>query len=44
MTSNKKVRKLLICGGLIMDKSDVMEALSAGALAVSSTSEAVWRL
>ena len=34
----------LICGGLIMDKSDVMEALSAGALAVSSTSEAVWRL
>lgn len=34
----------LICGGLIMDKGDVMEALSAGALAVSSTSESVWQL
>lgn len=38
------IRIPLICGGLIMDKSDVMEALSAGALAVSSTSEAVWDL
>ena len=34
----------LICGGLVMDKSDVMEALSAGALAVSSTNQAVWKL
>lgn len=34
----------LICGGLIMDKSDVVEALNAGALAVSSTSEMVWQL
>ena len=34
----------LICGGLIMDKGDIMEALSAGALAVSSTSESVWQL
>ena len=34
----------LICGGLVMDKSDVMEALNAGALAVSSTNEAVWGL
>lgn len=34
----------LICGGLIMDKSDVMQALSAGALAVSSTNEQVWLL
>lgn len=37
-------RTPLICGGLIMDKSDVMEALNAGALAVSSTSESVWQL
>ena len=34
----------LICGGLIMDKADVMEALGAGALAVSSTNEQVWLL
>ena len=34
----------LICGGLIMDKNDIMEALSAGALAVSSTNEQVWQL
>ncbi len=34
----------LICGGLIMDKSDVVEALSAGALAVSTTNETVWEL
>ena len=34
----------LICGGLIMDKNDIMEALSAGALAVSSTkAPALWR-
>lgn len=34
----------LICGGLITDKNDVMEALAAGALAVSSTNESVWSL
>lgn len=38
------IRIPLICGGLIMDKSDVMEALSAGAAAVSTTSETVWNL
>lgn len=40
----RDLRCPLICGGLIMDKSDVMEALSAGAVAVSTTSEAVWNL
>lgn len=40
----RDLRCPLICGGLIMDKSDVVEALSAGALAVSTTSEAVWDL
>lgn len=34
----------LICGGLIMDKTDVVDALSAGAVAVSTTNETVWRL
>lgn len=34
----------VIAGGLITDKEDVMAALSAGALAVSSTNESVWFL
>jgi glycerol uptake operon antiterminator len=32
----------LIAGGLIMDKSDVINALKAGAIAVSTTREEVW--
>ncbi len=40
----RDLRCPLICGGLIMDKSDVVEALSAGAVAVSTTSETVWSL
>lgn len=34
----------LLCGGLIQDKNDVMEALNAGAVAISSTKEEVWKL
>lgn len=34
----------LIAGGLISDKDDVMAALAAGAVAVSSTNEDVWFL
>ena len=34
----------LICGGLIEDKNDVLEALNAGAAAISSTREEVWKL
>ncbi len=34
----------VIAGGLISDKEDVYSALSAGALAVSSTNAAVWYL
>ncbi len=34
----------LIAGGLISDKEDVMSALAAGALAISSTKPAVWKL
>lgn len=34
----------VIAGGLISDKEDVMNALSAGVVAVSATAPAVWRL
>ncbi|MEF9975417.1 MAG: glycerol-3-phosphate responsive antiterminator [Oscillospiraceae bacterium] len=36
------IEKPIIAGGLITDKEDVMNALSAGAVAVSSTNSAVW--
>ena len=34
----------VIAGGLISDKEDVLGALSAGAVAVSATSPAVWQM
>ena len=34
----------LIASGLIADKQDVIDALGAGAVAVSSTCPAVWEL
>lgn len=34
----------IIAGGLITDKESVMGALSVGAIAVSSTNQAVWKL
>ena len=34
----------LLCGGLIEEKADVLEALGAGAVAISSTREEVWQL
>lgn len=37
-----KVRQPIIASGLIIDKQDIMSALSAGALAVSTTSETLW--
>ena len=36
--------KPVIAGGLISDKEDVTNALSAGAVAVSTTNPAVWRM
>ena len=39
-----KLQRPVIAGGLISDKEDVVAALGAGALAVSSTNEQVWRL
>ena len=38
------VRTPIIAGGLITDKEDVMAALSAGAIAVSSTNHQVWKM
>ena len=39
-----QTRVPLIAGGLIADKEDVLNALSAGAVAVSSTNREVWQL
>ncbi len=41
---NQVSRVPIIAGGLIADREDVMNALDAGALAISTTNEAVWRL
>lgn len=41
---SRSIHQPLLCGGLIEDKSDVLEALNAGAVAVSSTREEVWNL
>ena len=38
----KSIRRPLIAGGLISDKEDIMAALDAGAVAVSTTKEPVW--
>lgn len=45
----KMIRKIcsmsrvpVICGGLIQEKEDVMNALASGATAISTTSSAVW--
>lgn len=38
----KLVKVPVIAGGLISDKEDVMAALSAGAISISSTNPAVW--
>lgn len=40
----KDVNVPIIAGGLINNKKDVMDAMSAGALAVSTSSEEVWKL
>ena len=39
---SQKVRIPVIAGGLISDKEDVVNALSAGAISVSSTDQKVW--
>lgn len=38
----EKLRTPLIVGGLIKDKEDVMQALEAGAMCISSTNQDVW--
>jgi len=37
------VRKPVIAGGLITDDEDIINALSAGASAISSSNQAIWR-
>ncbi len=39
-----ELNKPLIAGGLISDKEDVITALSAGAIAISSTNHDVWSM
>lgn len=41
---SKKAKVPVIAGGLISDREDVMNALSAGAISVSSTNPAVWMM
>lgn len=45
ITRVTKIAKVpVIAGGLISDREDVLNALSAGAISVSSTNPAVWRM
>lgn len=41
---HKQVKTQVIAGGLITDKEDIMTALDAGAIAVSSTNQKVWEM
>lgn len=40
----RQVKTQVIAGGLITDKEDIMTALDAGAIAVSSTNQSVWEM
>lgn len=40
----EEINRPLIVSGLIMDKEDVIHALSSGATAISSTNKSVWHL
>ncbi len=40
----RRVKPPVIAGGLINDKEDIMAALDAGAIAVSSTNQKVWTM
>lgn len=41
---SKTVKIPVVAGGLISDREDVMNALSAGAISVSTTNPAVWKM
>lgn len=43
-TVREKTGLCVLTGGLISEKSEVLQALQAGALAVSTTASAVWRM
>ena len=40
----KQLNVPVIAGGLIADKEDVIQALDAGAVAISTTNESVWNM
>ena len=40
----KRVKIQVIAGGLISDKEDIVAALDAGAISVSSTNQDVWKM
>ncbi|MBN2898967.1 MAG: glycerol-3-phosphate responsive antiterminator [Clostridia bacterium] len=40
----EETKRPVITGGLIMDKSDVIEALKAGAIGISTSKEDIWSL
>lgn len=41
---SKQIKCPLIAGGLITDKEDIMDALSSGAVCVSSTNQDTWKM
>lgn len=41
---SKSLKVPIIAGGLISDKEDVIQALNAGAIAISSSNEEVWKM
>jgi glycerol uptake operon antiterminator len=40
----EQVNKPLVASGLVLDEEDVMGALKAGAIAISTTNQAMWKL
>lgn len=40
----EETKRPVITGGLIMDKSDVIDALKAGAIGISTSKEDIWSL
>ena len=40
----KMVKIQVIAGGLITDKEDIVAALDAGAISVSSTNQEIWKM
>ncbi len=41
---SEEIERPIIAGGLVLDKDDVIGALSAGAIAVSTTNQELWKI